>query len=196
MTTFTKVSNFILRGTIVTALAAAVMQITSGGTLLSNLFSGASTADEIAANAAGMNLSGLMSQGNILTIVLLFAGLFSCFAFYASGKAASTLRTITLLGLAGISAVGNFLFNISDILVRSMNGTAAASELTTVKPIIDAAAENGASQGAMADVLAVFGIAAAVITAAVLGILVLTSIVSVVKTVKAEKTVKIAAAAA
>ncbi len=187
MTTFTKASNIILRGTIVTAMAAAVIQLTSGAHILANLFTGADAVADMTANAGNMNLTYLISHGHILTITLLLASLLSCFAFRCAGKAASTFRTATLLGLAGTSAVGTFLFHTSDVLVRTMNGTASVTELAEVKPIIDAAVESGSSQGAVAGSLTTIGLAAPLFIAAVLAILSITSIVSVVKTVKAAR---------
>ncbi len=183
MTTFTKVSNVILRGTIVAGLAAAASQVLATGAALINLFPEQLGAFGLTTDGT-VPLTSLISGEKMLTAILLLATLCSFFAFRCAGKAASTVRTITLFGLTVLSTGGTFLFHVSDVLLRSVNGTASATELAAVKPILDAAAKSGTSSTDLAGFLTAFGIAVPALITAVLAVLTITSAVSLVKTIK------------
>lgn len=185
MTKFTKAANFILRGTIVTALGATVMQIASGGTAFETMFKGASKISDLAANVGKLNFSNILTQGHIVTIVLLVAAILSCVAFKCAGKASSIFRTLTLFGLTGLSALGSVLFTSADLATRTINGTASAAEIAAANKIMDVFVKQGQSQATAIGSLSVIGVVFSVVVAAVLVLLTVTSVVSVVKTVKA-----------
>ncbi len=185
MTKFTKAANFILRGTIVTALGATVMQIASGGTAFEKMFQGAKKVTDLKANVGNLNFSDILSMGHIVTIVLLVAAILSCVAFKCSGKASSIFRTLTLFGLTGLSALGTVAFTSADLATRTINGTASATEIATANKIMDTFVQHGQSQAMAVGSLSVVGVVFSVLVAAVLVLLTITSVVSVVKTVKA-----------
>lgn len=178
MTAFTKKSNYIFRGTIAAALGAAVMQIVSGGMAL----------QQIAGHAAGAtnSLSGVLVQGQPVTIALLAAALFSVMAFHSGSEASGIIRTIALVGMAALSTVSTNFFAVSDMILRM--GSKAA-DIESVKPFLNTLAENGVTQTEAAEVLARIGIVISACIAAALMILVITSVVSIVKNAKTEKAV-------
>ncbi len=184
MTTFTKVSSIVLRGSIFAALAAAATQLAASGAALVHLFPEQAAASGITATGTA-NLASLMGQGKMLTAILLLAALSSFFAFRSTGKAASTFRTVTLFGLTFLSTAGTFLFHVSDVVLRSATGAASTTQLAAVKPIMDAASQSGVSGTELAGTFTTFGMMVPAVIAAVLVILSITSIVAIVKTVKA-----------
>lgn len=187
MTKFTKAANFILRGTIVTALGATVLQLASGGTAFETMFKGANKISDLAANVDNLNFSNILTQGHIVTIALLVAAILSCVAFKCAGKAISIFRTLTLFGLTGLSTLGTVVFTSADLATRTINDTASATEIVTANKIMDVFAQQGQSQAVAIGSLSVIGTVFTVLVAAVLTLLTITSVVSVVKTVKAPR---------
>ncbi len=186
MTTFTKVSNIIFRGTILASLTAAAGMIISTGAAMITMFPERAASFGFTVDNA-VHPSGLISSANVLTGLLLIASICSILAFKCAGKIPGIFRTLTLLGLTALASGGTFLIRTSDIIVRSVNGTASAAELSLIKPIFTASSETGASALQFAGTFTAFAMAAAVIITIVLGILTITSAVSLVKTFKKER---------
>jgi len=186
MTTFTKVSNYIFRGTIAAALGTVAAELLSGGALFKRLLEGISEAGEITVKASEIDLSGILGKASLLPMILLVAAILSCVAFKASGKAASVFRTITLFGMAGLSSLGSIALKSAGTVAGHLNGTVSDAEFEAVKSVVDTFSKQYENPDMLAGGLTLLGMAVTGVVAAVLVLLTITSVVSVVKTVKAD----------
>ena len=185
MTKLTKVSNFILRGTIIAALGATIIQASSAFSFFKGIDTVNTTAEAWLSKAGSMNFSQIISAGNIITLLLAAAVILSIVSFKCSGTVSSVFRTITLSGMALLSLFTAGIFDTAAITFKSTQGIASAAELARIQPIIEHVTFHGSSQSQLAGGLAVIGLTLTCTVAFVLAILFITSIVSMVKTVKA-----------
>lgn len=192
MTTFTKASNIIFRTSIAAAFGLAAAVVVKGGNLLHNV-SGvvdvSNNLQNIKVDPVAFPLSDVLNLAHILPLLLLAAVVLSCLAFRCSGKGAAILRTLVLLGTAGSAALSSFILDGANAALLQMNGAATAAQIERAKGLMDAFTLNGSNTlDAAITSATLVGVVLTAAMAAVLGFLVVTSVVSIVKTVKAGKT--------